>query len=366
MPSPKTTVMSPYGNFLEINSKDQKTLWRKMVKPSDDHMVLDMTVMNSKAIVDLFQDKAITYRWMRFMRIPTAWTGAISPNLKLSPGGKDIYHADLSNFKNLIEDFNHITLEQVMAFASWFMGDNHQLLVVRPLTDMKMKYLDVNAPGNLGLVACFKQECCTVSCLVWHTIKNHLTATSYTALLVLKKEFTYKCNETGDITYRGFTLLRMIYIVVKPNVVVDIKDLQNKMEKMTLLTCDNNFHTLAMSLEELQQEINAKKGKNFFKDDKLLTELFRAAKTTTNKLFAINVSLAKTAWITGKQMDKHNFIQDLCVLHCNSVADGSWSQVSLADSKIIALITQAKSLQDKLNKASAGKGKPSQKGKEAS
>jgi hypothetical protein len=118
MPSPKTTIMSPYGNFLEINSKDQKTLWRKMVKPSDDHMVLDMTVMNSKAIVDLFQDKAITYRWMRFMRIPTAWTGAISPNLKLSPGGKDIYHADLSNFKNLIEDFNHITLEQVMAFAS--------------------------------------------------------------------------------------------------------------------------------------------------------------------------------------------------------------------------------------------------------
>ncbi len=92
-----------------------------------------------------------------------------------------------------------------------------------------MKYIEVNAPGNSGLVACFKQECDTVSCLVWHTIKNHLTTTSYKALLVRKKEFAYECNEKGDITYDGFTLLRMIYIVVKPNVVVDVKDLQTRM-----------------------------------------------------------------------------------------------------------------------------------------
>jgi hypothetical protein len=31
-----------------------------MVKPSDDHVLLDMTVRNSKAIVDLLKDKAIT------------------------------------------------------------------------------------------------------------------------------------------------------------------------------------------------------------------------------------------------------------------------------------------------------------------
>jgi hypothetical protein len=214
--------MSPYGNFLEINSKDQKMLWCQKVKPSSDHVLLNMTITNSKAIVDLFQDKAITCRWMCFMRIPTNRTGSISPTPKLSPVGKDIFHANLSNFKNLIKDFNRIALEQVMAFASWFMGDYGQSLVVRPLTNMKMKYIDVNAPGNPGLVVCFKQECCNVSCLIWHTLKNHLTMTSYKALLICKKEFTYKCNEMGDINYKGFTLLRMIYIIVKPNVVVDI------------------------------------------------------------------------------------------------------------------------------------------------
>jgi hypothetical protein len=66
----------------------------------------------------------------------------------------------------------------------------------------------------------------------------------------------------------------MIYTVVKPNLVMDVKDLQLKIEKMTLLTTDNNFHTLATSLKELQQEINAEKEEEFCKDKKLLTELF--------------------------------------------------------------------------------------------
>jgi hypothetical protein len=169
-----------------------------MVKLSNNHVLLNMTVTNNKVIVDLFQDKAITYCWMRFMHIPTARTGAISPTPKHSPGGKDICHADLSNFKNLSEDFNHITLEQVMAFASWFMGDYGQLLIVCPLINMKMKYIDVNAPGNPGLVACLKQEYCTVSCLVWHTIKNHLTTRDIKLFSFARKNLL--TNATRQVT----------------------------------------------------------------------------------------------------------------------------------------------------------------------
>jgi hypothetical protein len=40
-----------------------------------------------------------------------------------------------------------------------------------------------------------------------------------------------ECAETGDVIYEGFTLLWMIYTVVKPNLVVDVKDLQLKMKK---------------------------------------------------------------------------------------------------------------------------------------
>ena len=178
-------------------------------------------------------------------------------DLARSPGRKEILSADLKDFKNLIEDFQHITLEQVMGYASWFMGDESKLMQFHAPTAMTMQYLNVNASGNSGLVECFKQECCTVSCLVWRTIKNHLTTTSYRALLVCKRDFAYECAETGDVIYKGYTLLWMIYTVVKPNLAVDVKDLQLKMEKMTLLTTDNNFHTMATSLKKLQQEINA-------------------------------------------------------------------------------------------------------------
>jgi hypothetical protein len=199
-------------------------------------------------------------------------------------------------FKNLI---NHLTLNDVMAFASWFMGNSSTPRTVHLTNNMTMKFLDVNASGNDGLVACFKQECRAVSCLVWHTIKNHFSSKSYKACLVCKKDFAYECEETGNIVYDGYTLLRMIYMVVKPNVVIDVKDLQLKMEKMTIVSVDNNFHTLSTKLEELQQEINAEKGDDFCKDDKLLTELFRAAEATINEAFALDIRTAKNAWITG-------------------------------------------------------------------
>jgi len=108
---------------------------------------------------------------------------------------------------------------------------------------------------------------------------------------------------------------------------------------MTIISADNIFHTLSTKLEELQQEINAKKGDEFCKDDKLLTELFRAAKAMTNEAFALDIHMAKNAWITGKQTDKNVIINDLNVLYRNMVAEGSWKKTSSGDSKIIALTT---------------------------
>jgi hypothetical protein len=179
VPTPKTTAISPYGNFLDISSKEQKLLWREMVKPSADFVPFDMTVTNSKAIIDLFTDKAITFCRMRYMRVPLQGDGLVGVSPNRTSSGRESYNAILSVFKNLLEDFNHLTLKDVMTFTSWFMGDLRTTRTVRPQTDMTMKYLDVNALGNDGLVACFKQECRAVSCLVWHTIKNHISVTSY-------------------------------------------------------------------------------------------------------------------------------------------------------------------------------------------
>lgn len=236
-----------------------------------------------------------------------------------------------------------------MAFTSWFMGDEAQALAVRASDDMKMRYLDVTATGNSGLIACFKQELRTVSCLIWHTTKNHFSALAYKALLVRKKDFAYECTESSEVTYNGFILLRMIFDIVKPSVIVDVNDLQRKMEKITLLLAGNNFQALCTALEGIQQEINAEKGDNYCKDDMLLMQLFRAAETTTNDGFAFDVRQAKVAWMMGKNWDKTSIINDLCAVYRNMVADESWMKVSSADSKIIALTTQVKDLKKQLD-----------------
>jgi hypothetical protein len=79
----------------------------------------------------------------------------------------------MSNFKNLIKEFNHLSLNQVTALVSWFIGDLNEPLKTRLPTNMQMKSLDLNVTGNDGRLACFKQECRTVPCLVWPTIKNN-------------------------------------------------------------------------------------------------------------------------------------------------------------------------------------------------
>jgi hypothetical protein len=139
--TPKTTTVSPYGNFLDISSKEQKLLQREMIKPSNDYTLLDMTIANSRAIIDLFQDKVITYCWMCYMRIPTKGLGTPSMTHGSTPGGHPIFSADLSNFKILIKEFNHLTLDQVTAFAFWFMGDLKEPLKTCLPTNMQMKTL---------------------------------------------------------------------------------------------------------------------------------------------------------------------------------------------------------------------------------
>ena len=112
VPTSKTTAVSPYGNFIDFSSKEQKLLWRKMVKPDADFVPLNMTVTNSKAIIDLFTDKAISFHWMRFMRIPLIGDGITGSTPNKTPSGHEMYNTTLSVFKNLIKDFNHLTLDK--------------------------------------------------------------------------------------------------------------------------------------------------------------------------------------------------------------------------------------------------------------
>ena len=337
------SVTTPFGRYFDMSTKEGSIQWYRMVTPADDHVKLDVLVKNSKAILDLFTDLSTTFRWARFLRIPVEGTGTIAGTPTITSGGRKVFNVDFTEYKELLEEYQHISLDQIKAFVSWFMGDDSQALDKRDETKkdaLKMFPVDVNATGNAGLVNRFKVQCRIVSGIILHTIKNHFTSTSYKSFFVHKKEFSYTCSETDEVSFEGFTLLKMMLNVVKPDVVIDVKDLEQKIRKMTILTADNNFRTLATKMEELQQEINAQKGEDYFKDDHFLTEFFRACEATKNEKFENIVSTAKTNWITHKEKDKSVIINDLSNVYKNMVAEGSWNKTSDKDAKIIALTSQ--------------------------
>ena len=270
-------------------------------------------------------------------------TGAINATPTVLSGGRKVHNVDFLDFKDLLEDYQHITLDQVKAFVSWFMGENSQALEKRDGSkkdSMKMYPVDPNLPGNAGLVNRFKIQCRIVSGIILHLIKNHFTSVSYKSFFVHKKQFSFTCSETDEVSFEGFILLKMILNVVKPDVVIDVKELEQKIRKMTIMTVGNDFRALATQMEELQQEINAQKGVDHFRDDHFLTEFFRACEASKNEKFEAIVSIAKTNWITGKENDKNVIINDLLTVSKNMVAEGTWDKLSVKDAKIIALTSQ--------------------------
>ena len=83
------------------------------------------------------------------MDIPTTGTGAVEPAPK-TIGGKDYANANLGNFVSFLDKIHQVTLVDVRSFEGWYFGGPSSKLAAS--ANMKIKTLDPNAIGNLGLV----------------------------------------------------------------------------------------------------------------------------------------------------------------------------------------------------------------------
>ena len=145
-----------------------------------------------------------------------------------------------------------------MAYVAWFMGDASQKCEKHAdLKDMLIQPIDPNYSGNTGANDLLKQSYRIVSQIIWSTIKNHISATSYKLFPVHQKQYMYTCAETGEAYFEVFTLLKMVLSVVNPDIVIYVKDLETRMKTITILKAGNNLCTLFTYLEYLEQEINA-------------------------------------------------------------------------------------------------------------
>jgi hypothetical protein len=97
----------------------------------------------------------------------------------------------------------------------------------------------------------------------------------------------------------------------------------------------------------LLQEIHAKTGKALYSDQRFITNLFRALKSTPTNKFLTFVDQIKSQWIMEEISLPSDIIQKLDKMHWNMVADGSWLNTNKKDTKIVALTSAIQEVKKK-------------------
>ena len=140
---------------------------------------------------------------------------------------------------------------------------------------MIIKAIDPNATGNIGLVNHEKVQNRQFSSALKFILKNHLQRASFISLNPKKDTFTY----TDEVTWRkvdcGLIKLWTILNIVKPQLVVDYRDHEKKIESLTLCSCGNNVQIFLTTMETTKMLINSLlPGLEVFLDQRYNTIMF--------------------------------------------------------------------------------------------
>ncbi len=110
---------------------------------------------------------------------------------------------------------------------------------------------------------------------------------------------------------------------------------------------ENNVHLLTTHMMTLLQEIHAKTRKHLYTNQRFITNLFCALKTSPTKNFLPFIDQHKSSWIMKDISLPSDIIQKLDKMHHNIVADGSWNNTNEKDIKIVALTSMVNDMKTK-------------------
>ena len=110
-----------------MSEKGQRSCYKDDVTPAEGLKQFHINVANSKLIIEILTDLAVTYRWYCYLRIPINGCGAIGANTKTKSSGKTTFiDVNFNDYKHLLEEYQHVTINHVVVYVPWFMGDAPQ------------------------------------------------------------------------------------------------------------------------------------------------------------------------------------------------------------------------------------------------
>ena len=149
-----------------------------------------------------------------------------------------------------------------------------------------------------------------------NVLKNHITVSSYKSFLAHKVDFSFIDEKTGSPLYSGLILLQKMMDVCKPETIVEVRHLKQKLDTITLWPShDNNVHLLTTKMMTVLQEIHAKTGALSYTDQQFITNLFRAVSTSPTEKFLIFIDTLKSTWIMEEISDSAAIILKMDKMH---------------------------------------------------
>ena len=111
-----SAVIDPYSTIINIATREGVNTYKTMIKPDHAWIHQTVSVETDTRMIDLFKDKEIQYGLDNILRVPKSGTSVADANPHTLPGS-EVYNIDLADFTNLLEDYHHLTDNQVVILS---------------------------------------------------------------------------------------------------------------------------------------------------------------------------------------------------------------------------------------------------------
>jgi hypothetical protein len=320
----KVTTFSanPFNSDINPSTSNGLKLFTAGTAPRKDK--LNATLANSKPFLEAMRDDAADFGW-----------GTLISNIIVN-GVK----------KNILENFNDLDIDKVRLSMNPIFY--HRTSTELPPTKNKPKMFAIDPLNNEEDRSIFYAR--VRANMIGMRIFNSLSDESKKSIRSKSALWNWM-SEDGEQFYDGVTMLQILVTKVKPSTRVGLTDLKDKIRSAKLSSFSENVADMLDHMGDNYLEILKSSGSH----EDYLMDLFTALLSTKNDVFKSFIQRQKDDWETGKDLDADELVATATEKYNNMVRQKTWKTSESSTSKIVALATQVKDLQDKLTKVSSTK-----------
>ena len=342
---PFNLATHPLDGDIDLSTTNGYKAFKTAQEVDENEKRLSISVSNSTEFYLRVKHKVDQCRLHSYLMFGTAGTGVPTVTAARTRGQPDDVNLnEMTNLRNLLTNHTALTLSECQAVAQYNWGDNRQTRVHGP--DLELHAIDptdlINGvPEAYELKRLSRKQQYRIRAEMMTNILQGIVEKGDWKLLIDNDEakFTFIAAD-GTQKVDGFLVLKVILDDIKPEIVVEVRHLEDLLQSLDLKKCNNNVLELTRKMESTWREIN-KQNPGSYGEDRFIRELFRALMSTTNQDFKSALSALKR----DHTLRRNNVTYSKIITEANTVyktmtGDGEWSAMSDADKKLIALSTK--------------------------